>query len=112
MRLKLSLDRRGKIGTQIGRLNFGIRQDVDQHRGMGRELRMDHARSLTEGRDPNFAHLTIALRSSLANAVFSTVSVVRMAVAASWNLLRLQSRSILQGQAARSKAFLPAAGRR
>ena len=74
---------------------------------------MDHARALAECGNADFAALAVACRnSSRANAVFSTVSVVRMACAASMKAVRLRAQMPSPVPAKPRSAFPRAAARR
>ena len=76
-------------------LDGGVGEDVDEHGGVRHELRMNHAGTLADSGDADFLADfagAIDLRretSRRAKAVFSTVSVVRMASATSLEVVGL-----------------------
>ena len=86
--VEADFDGGAQIGVEHGRLDGGVGEDVDEHGGVGHQLRMNHAGALAEGGDAHFLRISRRRRrpatSMRAKAVFSTVSVVRMAWATSW----------------------------
>ena len=71
--------------SQRGGLDGGVGEDVDQHGGVRHKLRMNHAGAFAQRGDADFLSnfagtVDLGIKTSTrAKAVFSTVSVVRMA---------------------------------
>ena len=59
MRLKLTSMDWLQVAGQHGWFDGCVGQDVDQHGGVGHQLRVNHARALAQGGNANFAWLAV-----------------------------------------------------
>jgi len=60
--VEADLDGRAKVAAQHGRLDGGVGEHVDEHGGVGNELRVNHAGAFAKGGDADFHSANFQVR--------------------------------------------------